>query len=260
MTTTATTGNDSLTGTSGADLIDALAGNDTVRGLEGNDTLLGNSGNDSLDGGAGDDSILGDTGSDSIDGGAGNDTLNGGLGSDRFYLGQDAGDDSIDGGGYNSRTPWPSLLTVPNNGDDYDRLDYRNAAGGITLDLSARTVSVAGLSGVDRYVNVEEVQGSANKDVVDGRPSQGFFGSNANMGHSFFFWGLGGSDEITQTPYSSSNGRSPEGQGFRWADGLQVGYSWSDTPITVTWTGNEAQVSYGAGTGAKAGTNLAYAA
>ncbi|NBO83727.1 MAG: hypothetical protein EBU75_13205, partial [Betaproteobacteria bacterium] len=132
------------------------------------------------------------------------------------------------------------------------------ANGGLTLNLSSRTVSVAGLSGVDTYINVEEVQGSPYKDIVTGRPSQGFE-SNPSTGWSFFFWGLGGSDEITQTPYSD-NGKWPAGAGGRWTDGLQVGYSWSDTPITVNWVGNEAKVSYGAGTGAKAGTNIAYGA
>ncbi|NDD14316.1 MAG: calcium-binding protein, partial [Betaproteobacteria bacterium] len=129
--TVGTPGDDSLTGTSGNDSIDGLAGNDTISGNAGNDTLLGGDGNDLL--------------SSEI----GNDSLNGGLGSDRFDLGRDDGSDTIDGGGYNTRTPWPSILTVPQNGNDYDRLDYRDANGGLTLNLSSRTVSVAGLSGVD---------------------------------------------------------------------------------------------------------------
>ncbi|NBP39997.1 MAG: calcium-binding protein, partial [Betaproteobacteria bacterium] len=224
----------------------------------GNDSIVGTNLSESLFGIAGDDTILGLDGNDFIEGGAGNDSLHGGLGGDRFNLGRDDGSDTIDGGGYNTRTPWPSILTVPQNGNDYDRLDYRYANGGLTLNLSSRTVSVAGLSGVDTYINVEEVQGSPYKDIVSGRPSQGFE-SNPSTGWSFFFWGLGGSDEITQTPYSD-NGKWPVGAGGRWTDGLQVGYSWSDTPITVNWVGNEAKVSYGAGTGAKASTNVAYAA
>lgn len=237
----ATTGNDSLSGTSGADTINALEGNDTVRGLEGNDSLLGDAGNDSLDGGDGTDTLRGGTGNDSLIGGAGDDSLDGGLGADRFFLGTDAGSDAIDGGGYIARNTWPATLTVPNNGDDYDRLIYGSAVNGIRLDMTARTVQVTGLSGVDSYTNVEEVWGSTKSDTVLGKPSEG---------NSFFFWGLGGSDTITQTTY---------GVGGRWTDGLQVGYSWSETGITVNWTGNQALVSYGGGVGTLSGYG-AYAA
>jgi len=276
-----TQGDDTLQGSNAADLINALGGNDRIITLDGADTVFGGAGNDqingfpngggisayaasgpltadgedgddfiygsvladTLSGGLGNDTIYGRDGNDSLDGGAGNDSLDGGLGADRFYLGRDDGADTIDGGGYNTRTPWPSLLTVPDNGNDYDRLIYRDAANGIALDLSARTVSVPGLSGVDSYINVEEVWGSPGKDTVTGRPSQGF-SSNPSTGHSFFFWGLGGSDVITQTPY---------GYGARWTDGLHVGYSWSETGITVNWVGAQATVSYGAGTGYKSG-------
>jgi hypothetical protein len=41
--------------------------------------------------------------------------------------------------------------------------------------------------------------------------------------------------------------------GGRWAGGLQLGYSWSDTPITVNWSGNTASVSYAAGSGTTVG-------
>jgi Ca2+-binding RTX toxin-like protein len=206
--------NDTLTGSSGGNNIQGRAGNDSIRGMSGNDSIFGEDGNDSIDGGDGDDS------------------LNGGLGADRFFLGQDAGSDTIDGGGYITRTPWPSFLTVPNNGDDYDRLVYSNAANGINLNMTTRTVTVAGLAGTDTYTNIEEVQGTTKTDTVVGKPSDG--------SSSFFFWGLGGSDVITQDTY---------GVGGRWTDGLVVGYSWSETGLTVNWTGNQAAVSYGGGTG-----------
>lgn len=294
-------GNDSLTGMAGNDILRGEAGNDQLRGEDGNDTLEGGDGNDYMTGGLGNDSLVGGVGSDTADyyflgnptgslgpvtvnlttglatGGQGNDTLsgienvngtdgndvitgdvnanrlegrggddilNGGLGADRFILGQDAGSDTIDGGGYITRTPWPAGLTVPNNGDDYDRLVYSNAASGINLNMTTRTVTVAGLAGTDTYTNIEEVQGTTKTDTVVGKPSDG--------SSSFFFWGLGGSDVITQDTY---------GVGGRWTDGLQVGYSWSETGLTVNWTGNQATVAYGAGNGGTLnGNSGAYAA
>ena len=206
--------NDTLTGSGLGNNIQGRAGNDSIRGMGGNDSLFGEDGNDSLDGGDGDDS------------------LNGGLGADRFFLGQDAGSDTIDGGGYITRTPWPSIITVPNGGDDYDRLVYTSAANGINLNLSTRTVTVNGLAGTDTYTNIEEVLGTTKADTVVGKPSEGA---------SFLFMGMGGSDTITQETYGLVGGR--------WADGLQVGYSWSETGLIVNWTGNQATVAYGAGTG-----------
>lgn len=170
----ATDGNDTINGTSRADSINGLGGNDVINGFDGNDSLSG---------------------------GAGNDTINGGLGGDRFYLGQDAGADVIDGGGYVTRNMWPSRLTVPNNGDDYDRLSYREASGGIALDLTSRTVTAAS-AGTDTYTNVEEVYGSPGKDTVTGRASQG---------SSFFFgvWAVATSSRRPLTVLTAL-GRRPE--------------------------------------------------
>jgi Ca2+-binding RTX toxin-like protein len=217
--------------------------NDTLTGSNIGNNIQGRSGNDSIRGMEGDDSIFGEDGNDSIDGGDGNDSLNGGLGADRFFLGQDAGSDTIDGGGYITRTPWPSFLTVPNNGDDYDRLVYSNAASGINLNMTTRTVTVGGMAGTDTYTNIEEVQGTTKSDTVVGKPSEGA---------SFLFMGMGGSDTITQETYGLVGGR--------WADGLQVGYSWSETGLIVNWTGNQATVAYGAGTGTLNSGAGAYAA
>ncbi|MEI8266615.1 MAG: Ig-like domain-containing protein [Betaproteobacteria bacterium] len=223
---------------------DTLSGIENVNGTDGNDSITGDANANKLEGRGGNDTLAGEAGNDSLYGGDGNDSLNGGLGADRFYLGQDAGSDTIDGGGYNTRTPWPAGLTVPNNGDDYDRLVYSNAANGINLNLTNRTVTVSGLAGTDSYTNIEEVQGTTKSDTVVGKPSDG--------SSSFYFWGLGGSDVINQDTY---------GVGGRWTDGLQVGYSWSETGLTVNWTGdNRATVDYGAGTGTLNGNSGSYAA
>ena len=86
------------------------------------------------------------------------------------------------------------------------------------------------------------MQGTTKSDTVVGKPSEG---------SSFYFWGLGGSDVVTQDTY---------GVGGRWTDGLIVGYSWSETGLTVNWTGNQAAVAYGAGTGTLNGDSGAYTA
>lgn len=66
VSTSPTSGNDSLTGSSGNDSLSALAGNDTLTGLAGNDTLNGGTGIDSMIGGAGNDIYLIDSTSDIV--------------------------------------------------------------------------------------------------------------------------------------------------------------------------------------------------
>lgn len=64
VSTTATSGNDVLTGTAAADTLNGLAGVDLVLGRAGSDTLNGAAAGDTLRGGAGDDRLDGDTGLD----------------------------------------------------------------------------------------------------------------------------------------------------------------------------------------------------
>jgi Ca2+-binding RTX toxin-like protein len=123
-----TNGDDTLNGTSGTDIIIGLDGNDVLSGGAGNDILLGGNGNDTLLGGNGSDILSGDNGDDTLDGGAGNDILLGGQG--------------------------------------VDLARYTNATGGITADLTAGTVSGAGV-GTDLLLGVERIRGSNFADTYN---------------------------------------------------------------------------------------------
>ena len=230
-------GNDSIDAGDGADELNGENGNDTLKGGVGNDSLFGGIGNDSLDGGAGNDTLDGGLGNDSLTGGDGNDSINGGIGNDRFYLGADAGSDNIDGGGFNTTQGWSSSLVVNVPGladadrNDYDILIYRDATSGISVNLTNRTVAVPFLAGVDTYSNIEQIRGTTQSDLVVGKPSEG---------NGFYFSGMGGSDKVYQDPYGFTG---------RWADGLTVGYWWSQTGLDIKWVGSTATVKYGAGTG-----------
>ncbi len=157
-------GNDWLDGGTGADTINGGDGNDVVRGGEGNDTITGGAGNDVLHGDAGDDDIFGSDGDDFIYGGGGRDVLDGG-----------AGNDILDGAGGSS-----SL----NGGDGLDRITFRSATTGMTLNLA--TIVAAGIANGDRIISIEGVEGTNYNDTITG------FAAQASI-----LYGLGGNDTIT---------------------------------------------------------------
>ena len=184
-------GDDNLNGGSGKDVLYGGAGNDTLQGGVGNDTLHGGTGADVLDGGggidtadystsgsgvtvdlatgvgsggdaAGDtltgfenltgsayaDDLRGDGGDNILSGGAGNDYLYGGSGADTLIGG--TGNDTLDGGG------------------GIDTADYSSATSGVTVDLSNAAAQNTGSSGVDTFLNIENVTGSAYNDTIIG--------------------------------------------------------------------------------------------
>ena len=59
----------------------ASGGNDTISGLNGNDVICGGEGNDTLSGNNGIDRLFGENGNDTLNGNNGNDALNGGAGT-----------------------------------------------------------------------------------------------------------------------------------------------------------------------------------
>lgn len=115
----------------------------TVRGDEGGNLFrVGSWGDDGrsgvlFDGRGGADTLLGSVGADTLLGGSGDDTLSGGLGND-----------------------------VLDGGDGVDTVTYADAARGVTvrLDLGPRETG----EGVDRFVSVERVVGSAFADFIYG--------------------------------------------------------------------------------------------
>lgn len=105
----------------------------------------GTAGRDTLTGGPLGDSLSGRDGDDSLSGGGGGDTLSGGVGGDVFVGG--SGDDSLSGGG----------------GPDF--VDYSDAPGDVTVDLSAGFSSGVGF---DRLAGIESVLGSRFGDRLTG--------------------------------------------------------------------------------------------
>ena len=112
-----------------------------------------------INGGPGDDRVtVGSTSASSvvINGGDGNDVLAGGAGGDLISGGN--GDDLVSGGAGND---------VLDGGNGTDTLDYSAAAAGIDVELAAGTAQ-DGDGGQDTISNFENVDGSANADLING--------------------------------------------------------------------------------------------
>ena len=166
--------NDTLTGSQYANVFTGGAGDDVLFGGLGNDTLYGGDGIDTasyatatgairanltiltqqstisagsdtlsgienLTGGAYDDQLTGDADNNVLTGNAGNDLLVGGL-----------GDDTLNGGA------------------GIDTASYANAAAGVTISLALTTAQDTGGAGIDTFLSIENVTGSAYDDVITG--------------------------------------------------------------------------------------------
>jgi Ca2+-binding RTX toxin-like protein len=209
-------GNDSLFGMGGDDNLQGGSGDDTILGGGGSDFIVGGSGNDSIDGGVSVDFYFGTdqnsvwygsatssvfldmrgvTGDGSVgqgfayDGEGGTDTLANvslytGSGYNDTILGSDAGifesfdgglgDDVLNGGAYET-----VFL------DAFNRLDYRNAPGSVTVDLRGGFAS--GAAGNDTILNFHSVHGSNSADTL--------LGSDTTL-YTEQFEGRGGNDTI----------------------------------------------------------------
>ncbi|KNG92920.1 calcium-binding protein [Pseudaestuariivita atlantica] len=177
--------------------LEGTNGVDVIRGLEGNDELVGLDGNDRLFGGPGDDSIYDGNGDDEVDAGPGRDWS--------YYS---AGNDTIDGG------------------DDFDRIDYGLAPGGIVADLQAGTISDGG-GGIDTVRNVERIIGSAFDDVLEGTDGRNSF---SGEGGNDLIDGRGDFDFVWY-------GRSPGGIDVDLASGAVTGAEGNDTLMSIEGLG-----------------------
>jgi Ca2+-binding RTX toxin-like protein len=110
--------------------LDGGDGYDTLSGGSGRDTLLAGDGNDTLDGGLGKDALTGGAGNDTLDGGAGNDVL--------------TGDDGT------------------------DTASYASATARVSVSLAVTKAQNTIGSGIDTLTSIENLIGSAFKDVLTG--------------------------------------------------------------------------------------------
>ena len=185
-------------GDAGDDIMTMFGASDQAYGGDGIDTIKlkganqqahGDAGDDILDGslattavliygGAGNDKIYGGTGSDTLVGGDGNDTLKDldqsiGAKADQDIFAPGAGTDTVIGDG----------------NDVIDYTDTPLAAGGVILDLSALSGTLASAGGAasgDTYSGILSANGSNQNDTL----------TSSNLGHGFL-QGQGGDDTLT---------------------------------------------------------------
>ena len=134
----------SATDDEGQDLIYGSIGDDTLRGLGGDDDIRGNDGADKLYGGEGADTLDGGAGADTLEGGAGADTLDGGAGADTASY---AGSTDTDG-------------------------------AGVVVNLFRGTATGNDAEG-DVLVGIENLEGSAHKDILIGDTANNTLQGNA---------------------------------------------------------------------------------
>jgi Ca2+-binding RTX toxin-like protein len=220
---------DVMYGGKGADILNGYDGNDKLYGGEGEDVLNGGIGADILDGGADRDGVTykesagavlvnlqdnigkgfdaeGDTFTsiEDIEGSAHNDQLIGNDVSNRLF-GRD-GNDVIFGGGGNDYLIGDNGddLLIGGTGADYfdggadkDAVSYKNATGGVVVNLQSKTGQQNDAQG-DTYTNIENAEGSNFADTLIGDAGANtLVGLNGNdfldggQGENKLFGGLG---------------------------------------------------------------------
>ncbi|MGH7006088.1 MAG: calcium-binding protein, partial [Alphaproteobacteria bacterium] len=197
-------GNDRLTGNDGLNTIDGGDGSDQIYGLNGADILTGGAGNDLVEGGAGIDILSGGAGIDTLSyehssegvtidlrpnllglistasgGHAGGDVVaadfENAVGSNRAdtLSGTDGanvlaglgGSDVLNGNGGDDILVGGAGADTLNGGDGNDIASYAGSTEGITVDLTAGTVSGGDAAG-DTLISIEGVEGGDGDDVL----------------------------------------------------------------------------------------------
>ena len=219
-----TADDDVLPGTAAADVIRGFAGDDLIDGRGGSDVLRGGRGNDQIIGGRGADDIFANAGDDLIAPGPGNDTARGQAGFDLVSYENATGAVTVDlaagtaddgAGGSDALSSIEGVIDSPfddtlrgdarsnsfvarGGDDDIDgrgggnRLDYREAPAGITVDLATGTAE-DGFGGTDRISNVDNILGSDFADVIIGNAD---FNTIEGLAGDDLIDGRGASDRI----------------------------------------------------------------
>jgi Ca2+-binding RTX toxin-like protein len=270
-------GNDSIDGSDGNDILYGELGDDTILGGNGNDTLFGGDGADRLIGGNENDSLSGGAGDDYLESGAGIDTLDAGDGNDVISVSDDHGTNTIDGGGwydqlvfatptstegvtviwtgdgagtydFNATTASGTFTNIEqSSGTDYaDTYDASADTAGVSVYANAGDDTLIGGSGADRLYGEEgndSVRAGAGADTIDGGAGadtiDGGYGDDTILGGTGndSLTGADGSDLfIVQDAFGQDTIIGGEGA----VDLDTIDLTAVTTPITVTYTGNEA--------------------
>ena len=189
-------GDDQLVGRSGSDTLNGGDGNDIASGGSGQDHLFGDDGDDVLYGNADSDHMLGGTGNDFLAGNAGEDVIDGGDGNDTINGGLD--DDVLDGGAGNDIFQGGLGFNVIDGGSGIDTVSFADRQDAVFVDLSYSSDILGHIEGFeilddDLIVNVENIAGSSNDDILSGNA-----GVNALRGNDGddFLYGRGGADRL----------------------------------------------------------------
>jgi Ca2+-binding RTX toxin-like protein len=168
---------ENLAGSAFADALSGSAGNNALFGLEGNDTLDGRGGADTLSGGVGDDLYVVDSLGDFVSELAGqgtSDTVRSFLSA--YTLGTEVENGEIAAAGVADLTGNASDnvlfagagANVLSGGAGVDTVSYRDAASAVTASLAVAAAQATGGSGLDRFVSVENLEGSSFADLLSG--------------------------------------------------------------------------------------------
>ena len=167
-------GDDVLTGDNNRNLLDGGIGNDILQGRGSDDTLIGGVGIDRADysqaGGAVDVDLQ--TNRAVADGNGGEDILSGieNLSGSNFddVLKGDANVNTLSGNGGSDRLTGGAGIDVLDGGSGRDSVDYSAATGSVVADLSANAASEDGDGSNDTLLDIEDVVGSAQDDILFG--------------------------------------------------------------------------------------------
>ena len=245
-TVTGDAGNNVLTGgVSGNDILEGRAGNDTLNGNGGNDTASyqnasgavqvnlttgrasGADGNDTLTsienviGSDFDDTLTGDSGSNRLDGGAGIDTASYQNASGSVLVDLRAGTavgadsdnllniENVIGSNFNDQLLGDAGDNSFDGGAGIDAVDYRNATGGVQVNLA--TGMASGADGNDTLINIEDARGTGFDDTLIGDAGDntlvGFNGNNlyeGGAGNDFLLGAFG--NGIDTATYQNADG------------------------------------------------------
>jgi Ca2+-binding RTX toxin-like protein len=238
---TGSANNDQLTGDSGSNMLDGGAGNDILNGAGGSDTLYGGSGNDTLIGGAGINLFDGGTGNDTVDYSAGTAavtvTLMGaadGIATGTGFTDTLRGIENVTGGGGNDTIVADINANFIDGSSGTDTVSYANSVTGVTVALNG-TAGTGGDAAGDVLVNVENLLGSANNDVLAG--DNGINVIDGGLGDDILN-GAGGNDTLNG---GAGNDTLTGGAGNNLLDGgadiNTADYSAETASVTVTLMG-----------------------